>query len=75
MNAPYRGDLAMPDPAETETAQRRKIEFASVFDNLVASNMALSKSVGSLVRLSWAIILLNVVLIGFVVVTLLRSHT
>lgn len=65
----------MPDPAETETAQRRKIEFASVFDNLVASNMALSKSVGSLVRLSWAIILLNVVLIGFVVVTLLRSHT
>ncbi len=59
------------DPAETETAQRRKVEFATTFDTLVASNLALSASVGSLVKLSWAIIALNVVLIASVAVTLL----
>jgi protein-S-isoprenylcysteine O-methyltransferase Ste14 len=62
----------MPDDAaETETAQRRKVEFASTFDRLIASNLSLTGSVGQLtesagrlVKLSWAIILLNVVLIS-----------
>ena len=63
------------DAAETETDARRKATpsspvLASVFDNLIASNLALSQSVGRLVRLSWAIILLNVVLIASVAVTL-----
>lgn len=57
------------DAAETETAQRRKLEFASVFDTLIASNLALSSSVGRLVKLSWAIILLNCVLLSIVALT------
>ncbi len=64
----------MPDPAETETAQRKEGGFASVFDSLIASNLALSSSVGRLVKLSWAIIVLNVVLLAVVVLTLVRAH-
>lgn len=64
----------MPDPAETETARRRKVEFASVFDNLIASNMALTESVGRLVKLSWAIILFNVALLATVVLVLVARR-
>lgn len=35
----------MPDPAETETEQRRKATFASTFDRLVESNLQLVKTV------------------------------
>ncbi len=62
------------DRAETETAGRRKLEFASTFDALIASNLALTTSVGRLVKLSWAIIVLNVALITAVVAMTARSH-
>ena len=35
----------MPDPAETETAQRRKAEFSTTFDRLVESNLQLVRTV------------------------------
>lgn len=35
----------MPDPAETETAARKKVAFATTFDSLVASNLQLAKTV------------------------------
>jgi uncharacterized protein involved in cysteine biosynthesis len=70
MNTPWGGNAAMPDPAETETAQRRKVEFATTFDTLIQSNLALTESVGRLVRLSWSIVVLNLVLIGVVILTL-----
>ena len=66
----------MHDHAEHETSRRKKAEFASVFDSLIASNLALSSSVGRLVKLSWAIIALNVALIAVVAITLLvKVHT
>lgn len=43
---------------------------ARVFDELVLANLSLVQSVGKLVRLSWAIIALNVVLIASVAVLL-----
>ena len=57
------------DPAELETAQRGKVKFATVFDSLIASNLALSESVGRLVKLSWAIIALNAILLAVVAMT------
>lgn len=51
---------------------------ASTFDRLIDSNLQLTANVGKLVRLSWAIILLNVVLIVSVALllgwTALRLH-
>ncbi len=53
--------------------------LASVFDTLIASNLSLTMAVGRLVRLSWAIILFNVVLIASVIATLVwiatRGHS
>lgn len=37
------------DPAETETAQRRKLSFAPTFDRLAESNIQLVKTVRSAV--------------------------
>lgn len=41
-------------------------ELASVFDNLIGATLKLTVSVERLVRLSWAIVILNVLLITVV---------
>ncbi len=66
------------DAAETETAKRRKLQFASTFDALIAANLSLTASVGKLVKLSWAILGMNLLLITSVVAliawTFVRAH-
>ena len=48
----------------------RSRELASVFDQLTTANLRLAQSVGQLVRLSWAVIGLNLALITAVAVLL-----
>ncbi len=45
-------------------------ELASVFDKLVDSNIALVTSVGKLVKLTWAVIAFNAVLVALVILIL-----
>lgn len=58
--------MSTPDPAEAETEARKNAGFATTFDHLITSNLNLTMAVGRLVRLSWAIILLNLALIATV---------
>ena len=48
-----------PDPAETETASRRKAAFATTFDSLVASNLQLSRTVQVAVKVMTVCALLS----------------
>lgn len=82
---PYRGihgEAIAPARAHREADQR---PGASTFDRLVESSLAivesnvqLTKNVSKLVRLSWAIVLLNLVLLASVALLLawlaLRAH-
>lgn len=49
--------------AKADTGERNR-SLASTFDKLIDSTLALTTSVRRLVNLSWAIVLLNVVLIS-----------
>lgn len=60
--------MPVPDPAEAETEERKHAGFATTFDHLITSNLSLTMAVGRLVRLSWAIIMFNIVLIATIVV-------
>ncbi len=51
-----------------------KPNLASVFDRLVESNLALTSSVGRLVRLTWAVIGCNAVLVALTIFMLWRSQ-
>ena len=70
---PYRDEHGTALPPAREARDEDRIPRASTFDRLVEStlaivesNAALTKSVGRLVRLSWAIISMNVILLSAV---------
>ena len=48
-------------------------ELASVFDRLVESNLALTASVGKLVRLTHGVLIFNAVLVALVIFTVWGS--
>ncbi len=57
----------MASAKEEVTAEQRKMALAPVFDRLIETTLSLTQSVERLVRLSWAIIGLNLILIAALV--------
>ena len=63
------------DPAENETAERRKAQFASTFDALIVSNLQLAKTVQLAVKVITACAVLSLFWTGFTMYSMRGSLT